>query len=457
MMLLIPAMIILAVLAGVFFMQTFPRKQLWFGVTLPAEALKDERFKQLCKEYITLYIVFLLIAVAALIPFYWMKSSTSIEFIYFIVWSAAIFSISPAPYRHIHAKAAAIKRAENWFGASKKMISIEAEITQYANKRPIPPYWFLLPVIIIIPLLYLAANSDQLFIRWSGIAALVMILILFFLNMAFTRERIGLYSRNQLANMAIHQAARQYWSILWLSMAVFESINAYIAYYVLSQGTSIGSTLWMCGIFIVSLVPLLAIYYTYHLIRTLEYRYAHTDGKNDTIDDDHYWGAGLVYNNPNDKSVMVPKRFGTGTTVNIATKTGKAIYYSTFAVTLAILIPVAVMIVRADTIVPALTIQDDNTVHISDSAYSFSFKISDIIEVQLEEKMPSGFRSNGIATSEFARGNFNLNELGKAKLYVFKHSSPFIVIKLKDLYVVYNESEPDKTKEVFNQLIQLAR
>lgn len=454
MMLLIPAIIILACLAGIYLMQAFPRKQLWFGVTLPAKAMNDPRFEQLRKEYITLYTIYILIAAAALIPFYWMKQSASLAFIYFIIWSVFMFFLSPAPYRHIHFKAIAIKRAENWFGKSKKAIHIKKNLEELASKRPLPHYWFLLPIIMALPLVYLAGSSELVLVKWSGIASVAMTLILFLLNLAFTKERVLLYSRNPLANMAIHQAARQYWSILWLCMAIFEAINAYVAYFVLSEGTSIGSTLWTCGIFIISLVPLLSIFYTYHRIRTLEYKYAHTNGNIDTVDEDYYWGTGLVYHNPNDNKVWVKKRFGAGTTVNTATKSGKLLHYGAYALVLAIVIPVAVLIIRSDANAPQLTIHEDGTVHISDITYSYDFKLSDIEEAVLEEKMPSGFRSNGIATSEYARGNFNLTDLGKAKLYVFKNSPPYIIIKLQDIYVIYNESEPDKTKETFQMLIQ---
>lgn len=47
-------------------------------------------------------------------------------------------------------------------------------------------------------------------------------------------------------------------------------------------------------------------------------------------DDDEYWMNGTTYNNPNDRSIMVPKRIGIGTTINIGTKTGKYIYYGLF-------------------------------------------------------------------------------------------------------------------------------
>lgn len=41
-------------------------------------------------------------------------------------------------------------------------------------------------------------------------------------------------------------------------------------------------------------------------------------------DDDEYWINGTTYNNPNNRSVMVLKRIGIGTTINIGTKTGNS-------------------------------------------------------------------------------------------------------------------------------------
>lgn len=47
-------------------------------------------------------------------------------------------------------------------------------------------------------------------------------------------------------------------------------------------------------------------------------------------DDDEYWKNGTTYNYPNGRSILVTKRMGIATTINIATKTGKSIYYGLF-------------------------------------------------------------------------------------------------------------------------------
>lgn len=50
------------------------------------------------------------------------------------------------------------------------------------------------------------------------------------------------------------------------------------------------------------------------------------DGKgSESYDDERFWIAGLIYNNPTDTKVFVPKRSGLGTTVNWAQPGGKAI------------------------------------------------------------------------------------------------------------------------------------
>jgi uncharacterized membrane protein len=52
-------------------------------------------------------------------------------------------------------------------------------------------------------------------------------------------------------------------------------------------------------------------------------------------DDDRYWSGGVLYNNPDDLAVFVPKRFGLGWTVNIGRPQGKLFLVGT------LLLPVA--------------------------------------------------------------------------------------------------------------------
>ncbi|GKU76294.1 hypothetical protein [Paenibacillus sp. L3-i20] len=449
---LIPALLIIAIILLIFFSQTKPKKHIWFGVTFPNEALKDARLNALRKPFIKSCASFAVAYIVALLPLLWLGDNAAPAFIYLCLWLVAVSLTSTVPFKQIHHKAAMLKRDNGWFVGKQKTITIDKEIAHYSRMNPLSPYLFLVPALLSIPLIIISVQNDNLLLRLTGIASLLMTGVMLLLSLTFTHGKQRAYSRNALPNLAIHHAARKYWSVLWLALAIFEVVNCFIAYYVLSEGASLSRGLWTSGIAMMSLVPLFGIYYVHNRIRDLEYRFAHTDGKSYVADSDQYWRHGMTYFNPDNRSTMVEKRVGIGRTVNRATSTGKVIYYGTFIVIAVVIIPVTTMLIRADSTAPQLLIDDSGFVTIEDTEYPYKFHSKDIQKLELETMLPTGFRSNGIATSAFARGNFKLNDLGAAKLYVFKKSSPFIVMKLEDLYIVYNEEAPAETKALFEKL-----
>ena len=54
-------------------------------------------------------------------------------------------------------------------------------------------------------------------------------------------------------------------------------------------------------------------------------------------DNDDNWLFGSIYNNPNDPSLFVQKRFGAGWTVNIGTTKGKLFFLSPFVIVIVVL------------------------------------------------------------------------------------------------------------------------
>ncbi|MCU6710250.1 hypothetical protein M6D81_16240 [Paenibacillus sp. J5C_2022] len=434
-----------------------PKDNLWFGVTWPKKALADEQLTRLQQEYRKSIAMYSITAFVTLLPIFLLGGFFSLAFIYLLLWTASLIYTSTAAFKRIHHRAMLLKRNNKWFVGKSRTINIGGDIERYTAMTPLSFYWFLIPAAMSILLIVLSLGNDNFLLRMTGVASLLMTGVVFAINIAFTGGRPRAYSLNPAANIAIHHAARRYWSMLWLGMAVFEAANAFIAYYVLSQGNSADPELWLGGIFVISLVPIMAIYYVHNLIRNLQYRYANTDGICYQADNDVHWRYGIHYYNKADSKVWTAKRIGAGYTVNMATAGGRMIFYGVPVLVLAILIPVTIMIVRADTSAPALAIDERGTVTIQDTSYPYTFQLDDVIEIHLEDQMPSGFKSDGIATSAYARGNFKLSELGKAKLYVFKKSPPFIVMKLDGLHIVYNEEDPEATNQLYEELKERMR
>jgi len=450
--LVIPAVLVYIAILVPFLKQAVPSNYILFGVTFPAKAFENTEIKQLQEAYKKSYYMYAGITLLTLVPFFLLGRYSSLAFIYMLLWFAAFLYTSKLPYNKVHHKAVALKREKNWYVGEKRIIRIDTKVTQLKKSMLVSPYWFLIPALLsAVPIIVSYVNGEVL-LRITGIASLAMTAILYVIYTAFGKMKTKVYSENHDINAAINRAARRYWSILWPSLAVFESINAFVAYMILTQGSSLSFTQWMIGILMVSLLPLCSIYYVHNKVRAVEESFAETDGQSIVTDDDGYWINGSTYYNPDDQSIMVPKRIGIGTTVNMATRGGKWIQYGGIVFALAVVIPVTAFIVQSDNTAPSLTIKEDGIIAIDSPSYDYSFNISEVKGITLEEKLPSGFRTNGIATAEYARGNFSLGKLGAAKLYVFKNSPPYIAIQLDDLTVIFNDKDAARTREIFDVL-----
>ena len=62
-------------------------------------------------------------------------------------------------------------------------------------------------------------------------------------------------------------------------------------------------------------------------------------GENIDRDDERHWLGGIIYNNPDDPELVVPKRFGYGRTLNFGRPLGKAL---TIGVLLLALLPLLI-------------------------------------------------------------------------------------------------------------------
>ncbi|MFF2482322.1 PH domain-containing protein [Paenibacillus sp. NPDC058071] len=167
-------------------------------------------------------------------------------------------------------------------------------------------------------------------------------------------------------------------------------------------------------------------------------------------EEDEYWANGFTYHNPNDKRMMVDKRVGIGQAVNTGTKAGKSLLWAPIAFSIVLILGVSIMMLRSELKPPTLLVTDNDRIEINYPMYSFGFNAADIEEIVLTENVPSGVKSNGAATNKYARGHFRLKEIGKSRLYVHKNHPPYIRIKLPDVYVFYNEQDPEQTKQWYS-------
>lgn len=170
------------------------------------------------------------------------------------------------------------------------------------------------------------------------------------------------------------------------------------------------------------------------------------------IECDDYWNHG-VYNNPEDKNLMVEKRIGYGQTINLGHKKGKLINYSSYI--FAIIVPLIVFICIAAFDLKTFTIDiTDNEVVIDAPFYGTTINIKDIEEVTMVKDIDITMRTNGASTSRYGIGHFNVTSYGSSRIYAFWENDEYIAIKVKGQYIFMNNGSKEKTKEYYDFIVE---
>jgi hypothetical protein len=85
--------------------------------------------------------------------------------------------------------------------------------------------------------------------------------------------------------------------------------------------------------------------------------------------------------------------------------------------------------------------------------YGAAFPASEIESFSLEPRLPRiRMRTNGFAGAGTLRGWFRLDELGEGRLYVEQGMAPYLLIRLKQGYVVVNYRASERTRALFEEM-----
>jgi hypothetical protein len=90
--------------------------------------------------------------------------------------------------------------------------------------------------------------------------------------------------------------------------------------------------------------------------------------------------------------------------------------------------------------------------------YGETIQIEDISYISLSDELPNIiFKNNGYSMGSIKKGNFKLESIGNAKLFVDTSVSPFIYIKRNDRFVILNCKEEKQTRKLFQELKEVVK
>jgi len=87
--------------------------------------------------------------------------------------------------------------------------------------------------------------------------------------------------------------------------------------------------------------------------------------------------------------------------------------------------------------------------------YGITYEISEISEIKIEETIPTILRrTNGASVGDIKKGSFELEGLGKCRLFIHSPDGPYVYIRIGSSYTIINYEDDGKTEELYKNLAE---
>lgn len=438
-----------------------PNQNVLLGVTLPAWALDEPevkqaktRFPRLCLKWgMILTLTFLPIPILLIM----LPNRIAVTAVYLMVWAVgfAMYCIN-RPYRVVRRYLLDVKREKGWHCGPVREVTVDTRASLLKNRSAMPA-WLFLPAVILPAILFFTANEK---LKSAVIIAVVTSIglkgLFFWCYQTAKRLKTKVWSENSEINVAVNGERQRIWTQFWVVTAYWDSVSCVVEWTLFGLPES-GINWFMVVIILSGFAELALIVFSNASVRRVQKNLEAINRKPILADDDDYWKdswfAGAVYCNPDDHSTTVEKRLGIGTTMNLATPKGKAFCYGMLIFVVVLIAGLSGFLLMADFSSTALRIDSaSHTVSIDTFLYGTKFDESSVKSVTLVNSIPKSFRTNGSDDGYSAIGHFDVDGYGPSLLYLHENQPPYLVIRLSDGYVFYNEPTKEQTMTVYEKL-----
>ena len=171
------------------------------------------------------------------------------------------------------------------------------------------------------------------------------------------------------------------------------------------------------------------------------------------IDDDDNWILGQIYYNPDDKRLNITKRFGVGTTVNMAHPVGKII--GVLAILLVIFTFVELIYVGILSQTPMVLSVEDGNVICHQVKDDYSIPISDIDDIILESDSSSLKlrKESGYDMEPKYKGKYSVDDESGCIAFLDLDTKTYITISAEGKKYYINAPSDEETQKIYNELV----
>ena len=250
-------------------------------------------------------------------------------------------------------------------------------------------------------------------------------------------------------NMNYASAKKKVWKNFWLISAWGNTVYTVSILVAMYFGTSgIAWIIWGSGIYCIALIILsvwllknvIAINNAYESKRTLE----------NTTDDDRYWYWGMIYYNPKDPRFMVENRMGTGTSVNLAKGSGKAMYI--FASLCMLIIPISCVWMIMLDFTPINTKIEGEKIICTHLSVEYEISLEEIENYTIITELPEMTKMSGNAMDNVLSGTYEIYREGTFETFLNPQNDLFIKIETNDEMYYISGVDDAETQKIIDEL-----
>lgn len=419
-----------------------------FGVNANKELRESDAGKKAVKDFKKEMWIIFVISLLTVGPVFLFEGD-GIPFAYWMMWFFAICIGYNVPFAVQNSR---LKLVKGELNKNKE----ESTFTYHELKivRKLKIYHFI-PQIAVTTLLSLPLfigklweTDDSYFEVYlvNYISFAVTLAILIAVALLMDRMKVAVISEDSTLNQNYARAKKKVWKSAWvaLSWELVAPVAALAALVFLPKGFN----LFIILVTVISFVMLLTAIVAFFKINKIDKAYHDSIDDKVSADDDKYWIFGMFYFNPKDPSYMVEKRYGMGTTINMASKGGKATVVFTILILLSVPL-LSVYLILLEITPFHMNISDEKVV-IYQLREEYSIDLDDVTDVTLLEECPDASKVRGTGMKNLQNGTWRTEEYGKVEMFLNPQNDKFLLIEAGDGKYIFSGYDDEETMEVYD-------
>lgn len=443
-MLFVVYLAILGILYGIARNSARRQKGLLFGVTVPETALELPQVQVIIRRFKWETDLLALAMVVVYIPLFFLRTMWLLASIWIVLFYAAI-TVPYLPYLKAHKQMKQLKKEQGWAVTPPlRLRVVDTNTSETSLPEPIGLWTLIPPLAISLAPVFLPGQTAAL--RGVVLSDALVIVVCWAAGRWTFRRKGEMVTADTALNQTLQRVRRAYWDRFWRFMLWGCAGLNFLMGTVRSAGIAVlgslafllllvGGTLWM----------------ELRLRRTQERL---TQGATALADEDDVWLLGSLYYNPADTRVMVAKRLGLGSTVNLATPVGKG----TVAVLIAIIVGslfVGPAMGVADSIPTELELRGSAPAVLVAShgkREKYTLSADRITDVQLRSTLPECSRTVGTGLDHYLEGDFYVTGEGQAYFCLDPTAAVFLRVEANGIVYWFTGDSAEETQAVANAL-----